>query len=99
MISLGKGKSCGLGRLNHFICKIRDLTREVKVNARHIPRGQNALADKLAKWNFSQQTGYTKDHCRTFSFLLFVCFWVVASSYLPMVACIPLFFLSFFLNK
>lgn len=49
MTSWGNGKSGGSWRVNHFICKTKDIMRNLKVDVRHIPRGQNDLADRLAK--------------------------------------------------
>lgn len=62
VISCGNGKSGGSWRVNHFICEIRDITREFKVDVRHIPRGQIDLADSLAKWNVSQHFAFMGDH-------------------------------------
>lgn len=54
VISWGNGNGGGSWRVNHFICEIRDIMRTFKVVLRHIPRDQNDLADRLAKWSISQ---------------------------------------------
>lgn len=47
VISWGRGGSCGSWKLNYFIHK---LLEELVVELQHIPRSQNSLADKIAKW-------------------------------------------------
>lgn len=44
--------------MQHFIHKIQALTGDLKVELFHVPRAQNALVDKLAKWSVGQLGGF-----------------------------------------
>lgn len=45
-----------------FISEIKDIIRDYKLDLRHIPKGQNDLADSLAKWSVFQQSTFMVDH-------------------------------------
>lgn len=54
VISLGKGESYGSWRLNHLISEIRCIKRDIVAVLLHVPRVQNSLADRIAKWSVNQ---------------------------------------------
>lgn len=49
-------------QLYQYVCEVRDLIRELQVVLYHIPRSQNAMADKLAKWGVGLHEVFIGDH-------------------------------------
>lgn len=61
IISWGRGDCCGSWRLNHFIDKIKSLIKDLDADLHHVPRNQNSLANKIAKWSVGKTSMYEGD--------------------------------------
>lgn len=59
--SWDRGDKCGSWRMRHLINEIRALIAEFNVVLFHVPRAQNSMADKLAKWSVGQEEGFLGD--------------------------------------
>lgn len=62
VISWGQGKAKGSWRLRYFICEARNLMIELKVDLNHVPRSQNDMAHRLAKWSVNRQDIFLGNH-------------------------------------
>lgn len=40
--------------MHHFILEIKSLIKEVHAEILHVPRAQNSLVDRIAKWSVGQ---------------------------------------------
>lgn len=61
VISWGKGEMYGSGRLNHLISEIRCILRDIVAVLLHVPRAQNSLVDRIAKWSVDQDYMFVGD--------------------------------------
>lgn len=62
IISWGRGDQDGPWRFRHFIYEVRILINELKVVLHHVPRAQNVMEDKVAKWSVGQTFVYMGDN-------------------------------------
>lgn len=62
IISCGRGERCGSWKMHHFIVEIRSPIFELDAKLHHVPRCQNSLANKIAKWNVGQPNLFEGDH-------------------------------------
>lgn len=61
VISWGRGDRCGSWRLSHFIAEIKSLIKDLDVELHPVPRNQNSLADKIAKWSVGKSSMFEGD--------------------------------------
>lgn len=61
VISWERGNNFGSWRLHHFYAEIKSLINILKAELVHVPRNQNSLADKLAKWSIGQCNMFKRD--------------------------------------
>lgn len=62
VVSWAQRKSRGSWLLLHQVREARDIIDELKVELHQVPRNQNSLVDKLAKWGAEQQAEYMRDN-------------------------------------
>lgn len=55
MVSWARGHARGPWKLNHLVREFRDFVSLLQVDIYQVPRSQNCLADRRAKWGVDQE--------------------------------------------